>query len=102
MGCCKTSAALSPPFSSGSCLSKRCASANYSKCIRELSGTEQPKITGEWRNRIGACAAAIVFEMKMWKESVGMLARIEEWCNKKVQIKEFLTFFVGEGDVEIT
>ena len=38
----------------------------------------------------------------MWKESVGMLARIEKWCNKKVQIKEFLTFFVGEGDVEIT
>jgi hypothetical protein len=37
----------------------------------------------------------------MWKESVDMLARVEAWCNKKVQKEAFL-LFVAEIYVEVT
>jgi hypothetical protein len=57
-----------------------------------LTQTQQGKITGEWRKTIGTCAAAIVFEVKMLKETVGILAKTEEWCNKKVQISRICTY----------
>jgi hypothetical protein len=66
-----------------------------------LIKTQYQKVRGERSKIIGTCAVAIVFEMNMWKLSVGILAKIIKPCNKKVHDASNLSFYSEQEERKI-
>jgi hypothetical protein len=100
-GCYEALLAVTTPFSSWSCLLERCTASVVNTSLYQLIKTQQQKVRGERSKIIGTCAVAIVFEMNMWKQSVGILAKIIKRCNKKVHDAGNLPFSSVQESSEI-
>ena len=99
--CYEALLAVTTPFSSWSCLLKRCTTSVGNTSLRQLIKTQHQKVRGERSKRIGTCAVAIVFEMNMWKQSVSILARIIKRCNKKVHDAENLPLVLSKNKAKL-